>query len=393
MYNTIIDQPNNCYGCGACVEVCPQRCLGYEKNELGFRTIKVIEPEKCISFGLCTKVCQVYKNSSSEIKYIKRYYAQHKKDEVLQRSSSGGVFTALAQTVLNSNGVVWGVKINGNGDTQFICVSDGEQLKELCGSKYVETEKPLPYKEIECQLKEGIKVLVSGTPCQIKGLKTYLRGKDYPNLCLVDLLCYGIQSPVVWKEYLKEKNPQNKKIKKLCMRYKKPGWENYAIKVEYEDGKSYIKSRWKDPYLLSYATNLYNRESCAQCTAKCFPRESDITIGDFWQIDSLPNIPEGLKINKGVSLIITNTVIGEKILKEASVDLVQGELPDNIFQNMVNRLSEFSKLNPNKTKFMKDIYNKGFSLSIKEIIKPSYKEWGRLHWLQIKRILKKMKKS
>lgn len=386
MLDKIMNDPSLCYGCGACVETCPTSCIEIVKNEYGFSKIELIDEDKCLKCGKCEKVCQALsRNENEDLK--KPFYAQNKNEDVLKQSSSGGIVSAFCSYVLNNNGVVWGVRYNSDNNTaEFCCVRNIDDLYLIRGSKYMEVSNPAPYKEIEKQLKENLLVLFTGLPCQVTGLKKYL-WKDYENLICVDLLCYGIQSPNVWKKYLSEINPENKKIKEISFRLKEPRWENYGIKITFEDGSCYKKNRWKDKYLLSYATPFFTRESCKKCDAKKFPRSSDITIGDFWQVDAITSISKDIAINNGVSVIMIHSSKGENVLKSCADYLNVFEIPDNVFSRLYDRYSNNAKMPENGESFMAEVFETGFSNAVSKYIKPNYYEKRRLEWLRIKRVL------
>lgn len=173
------------------------------------------------------------------------------------------------------------------------------------------------------------------------------------------------------------------------MRYKKPSWENYAIQIKYKNGEIYKKSRWKDPYLLTYATNLYNRPSCSNCNAKKFPRSSDLTLGDFWQIDTLKQIPREIDVKKGVSVIIGNSQKGNELLKKIKEKIFIFEIPNDVFPNMFERYSSCSEINPNRKNFFKEIETNSFSNTAKSYTKKQLYSRCRFLWLKFKRILKK----
>ena len=390
MYNPIMEEIDKCYGCGACVEVCPKKCLKLEKDILGFKKIDVIDKQSCISCGACTRVCEAHNmKKGQDIQKLRRYYAQNKNKNVLKRSSSGGVFTALAQYVFQKKGYVWGVRMNEEGKNEFYCASNYEELKGLCGSKYVEVDSILPFMEIKEQIKQNKLVLFSGTPCQVQAVNLFLNNKKYDNLILVDLLCYGVQSPVMWQKYISEIS-DGEKISNVQMRYKRPSWENYAMRIEFQNGKIYKKSRWKDPYLLSYATNLYNRTICMNCEAKKFPRISDITLGDFWQIDTLPKISKEIKVDLGVSIILTHSDRGNGIVQELEEYLYIHELPKHIFSNMIDRFSGCSAKNKRKEKFLEQVKDNSFEKTIKENIDSQMYSRLRFKYLKVKRIIKRI---
>lgn len=389
-YNPIILQKDICCGCGACVSACPKKCLGLSKDELKFRKVILIDEEKCVSCGRCSAVCPIYNKKRNTSDVFKRFYGQIYDINVLNESSSGGAFSAVSQTWIENGGIVWGVATDEKANAKFICVQKLEDLHKIRGSKYVEVNQPMPFLEIKKQLDEGKRVLVSGVPCQIRALSTFLQ-KEYKNLLLVDLLCYGVQSPLIWEKYLSEINPGNKKIKSVFMRYKFPRWEDYAIKIDYLDGTSYVKSRWKDPYLLTYAKSLYTRESCGACKAKEFPRDSDITLGDFWQIDTIKRMPNDIEMNRGVSVLLVNSTKGLDVVGRLEDKMNLFEIPNDVFPNMKARYSECHCRSEMSEAFVKDVNEIGFDEAVRKYIvkKDMIKERSRFQWLRIKRWIKR----
>ena len=319
-----------CSGCGVCAAVCPKQCIQMGKDELGF-SIPIVNESSCISCGCCQKVCpqqnkRVFLPTSSSC-----FYSQSKHQEELSQSSSGGFFSILARWIIEKGGKVWGVAIDSEGSTEFICVDCLTELWRLRGSKYIEVKSPLNYTLVKSQLDNNELVMVSGLPCQILALHNYLGNYDYPNLLLVDLLCYGIQSPKMWKLYLNEVNPHKKPIKRIFMREKHYSWYDYSMKIEYQDNSSFLKVRWFDDWLLSYSRTVFNRESCTCCESKKFPRVSDFTIGDFWNIDTLERINVHINKKRGVSLVYAHSSLAIQIVKD-----VENE---HIFENIDSILS------------------------------------------------------
>lgn len=208
MYNSVIEDHDVCCGCTACVEACPKKCLSIEHDDLGFKYVKFEKKDECINCGICAKVCQKQKKDIMDKKEtrVKRYFAQNKEGKILEESSSGGAYSAIAEYVLENKGIVWGVAINENGETYFDDVTAKKDLAKLRGSKYVEVSNEIPFDKIKKQLDNKKIVLFSGLPCQVSALKLFLGNKEYDNLILIDLLCYGIQAPYIWKKYLNEVN-------------------------------------------------------------------------------------------------------------------------------------------------------------------------------------------
>lgn len=403
MYNEIIDDKERCCGCGACVYACPKHCLAFDTDYRGFRIVRVADKEKCISCGKCSKVCQlktttmaVVSGKSEEASkqnktgplYLSRQFAQIKDRNILFDSSSGGMFTAIATVVIKHGGCVWGVEMRADGTAAFCCVDNIPALARIRGSKYVEVSTPVPFEAIKRQLAQGFTVMFSGVPCQVKAVRQCFG--DNPSLILIDLLCYGVQSPKVFKRYLSEINPEGKGLERVSFRYKKPSWENYGIKIVYQDGTSYYRSRWSDPYLLTYAKSLYNRDCCAQCRAKEFPRTGDITLGDFWQIDAIKKIPLGLKIKEGLSVVICNTVKGKELIGQL-VDLVcLYDIPSSVFPTMTQRYSECHQVNPQREKFEFLLETSTFENAVRAIAVSPLKARLRFQWLYMKRIIKRI---
>lgn len=388
-YNPIILQKDICCGCGACVSICPKNCLTLSNDKLKFRNVVLKDEGECISCGRCKTVCPIYNKKENTSEIFKRFYGQINDANILDESSSGGALSAIAQIWIENGGIVWGVAMDEDAKAKFVCVHKLEDLHKIRGSKYVEVSEPIPFLKIKDQLDKGKLILVSGVPCQILALATFLK-KEYKNLLLVDLLCYGVQSPLMWEKYLSEVNPDNKKIKSVFMRYKYPRWEDYAIKIKYLDGTSYVKSRWKDPYLLTYAKNLYNRESCGMCKAKEFPRVSDITLGDFWQIDTIRRIPDDLKINRGISVILANSEKGLKFIEKLDDKMKLFEIPIEIFPNMKVRYSECHQRSKEAEEFIRSVSEIGFDKTVKKYTpkKELIRERFRFQWLRTKRWIK-----
>lgn len=403
MYNEIIDDRERCCGCGACVYACPKHCLAFDTDNRGFRIVKATDKEGCISCGKCSRVCQIklqQKVKASSLNkeapilsknaslFLSRHYAQIKDRSILFDSSSGGMLTAIATAVIDDGGVVWGIEMCADGTAAFCCADNKQTLARIRGSKYVEVSTPIPFEAIKQQLTKGMTVMFSGVPCQVKAVHQCLG--DNPNLILIDLLCYGVQSPKVFKKYLSEINPKSKDIERISFRHKKPSWENYGIKIDFRDGTSYQRSRWSDPYLLSYAKSLYNRDCCSQCRAKEFPRKSDITLGDFWQIDTIRKLPHGLKIKDGLSVVICNTVRGKELIWQLADRVWLYDIPSNVFPTMTQRYSECHQANPQREQFERLLETTTFENAVRVVIPSQFKTRLRFQWLNMKRMIKRI---
>ena len=257
----------------------------------------------CIDCGLCEKVCPVI-NQSEPQKPLKVFAAINPDEVIRQQSSSGGIFTAIAESAI-AEGVVFGALFNDKWKVVHDYVERTEDLYKIRGSKYVQSRIGTSFQQVEAFLKTGRKVLFSGTPCQVAGLKKYLR-KDYNNLLTVDVVCHGVPSPKLWQDYvssLADLAP----LKTVNMKDKADGWIRYKITIKGEM-KTMSERAAVNKYMLAFSQNLSLRPSCYQCPAKEGKSGSDITLGDYWGVEKL--LPKMFD-NKGTSFVCANTLKGQ----------------------------------------------------------------------------------
>lgn len=361
----MIDLKNKteCCGCHACFNACPSGAITMIEDEKGFK-YPVIDKTKCINCGLCEKVCPIKDNSKVDNKPV-AYACFNKDNDIRKNSSSGGVFTLLATYIINKGGVVFGASFDENFDVKHIKVENIEDLEKLRGSKYVQSFIGETYKQAKETLNKGVKVLFTGTPCQIEGLKSYLQ-KDYNNLYTQDIVCHGVPSYKIWNKY----REYRKKIDKddpvfISFRNKDNGWMHYNTFFKYKN-KSYKKAASMDLYMNAFLQNLSLRDSCFACHFKKYNRVSDITLGDLWGVNNI--LPE-MNDDKGTSLVVINTEKGKKIFDEISKDIEYKEinLDDAIKYNhaMIKSVPE----NLNRDKFFKDLEKDDFDVVAKRYIK------------------------
>lgn len=203
-----------CCGCHACVQRCPKHCITMREDEEGF-FYPFINETLCLDCGLCEKVCPVLQQDEAR-RPLKVYAAKNPDDRVRMLSSFGGVFTMLAEQILDEGGVVFGARFDENWDVVHSYVDNKKDLEVFRGSKYVQSYIGDCFQKAECFLKEGRKVLFSGTPCQIAGLRLFLRER-YDNLLTVDLVCHGVPSPKVWRTYLNETIARQCEKNRFCL--------------------------------------------------------------------------------------------------------------------------------------------------------------------------------
>lgn len=327
-----IKEKKNCCGCEACVQRCPKSCITMREDNEGF-LYPEIDKDICIDCGLCEKVCPVI-NQAEERKPLAVYAAKHKDEQIRMASSSGGAFTAIAERVIDEGGVVFGAKFNQDWNVVHSYTETKEGLGTFRGSKYVQSRIGESYKEAEGFLKAGRKVLFSGTPCQIAGLKRFLR-KEYDNLLTVDFICHGVPSPKIWREYLKNKTDsiasrfsgqKEIDVENIFFRDKCLGWKKYKFTLNISiinKGGLENKIKISEPfnnniYLRGFLTDLYLRPSCHNCPTKSLKSGSDFTIGDFWGVQKImPQIDD----DKGVSIIIVNSINAKTYITKCLIEL------------------------------------------------------------------------
>lgn len=323
-----IKEPKDCCGCNACAQRCPKHCITLQEDHEGFLYPKV-DINLCIECGLCEKVCPVI-NQSIKKEPLQVFAAINPDEKVRMESSSGGIFTLLAEKVIQENGVVFGARFDENWEVKHDYAETIEGLAAFRGSKYVQSRVEDNYLKAERFLKKGRKVLFSGTPCQIAGLKKFLR-KEYDNLLTVDFICHGVPSPKVWRMYLDEicKNYINQGDRKSCIkainfRNKSLGWKKYSF--FFKLNPTFIRQKnkpiehlelfYKNSFMKGFLNDLFLRPSCYHCPSKSGKSESDITIADFWGIESLsPNMDD----DKGTSLVFINTDSAKLIYGRLSI--------------------------------------------------------------------------
>lgn len=306
---------SKCTGCSACMNVCPQNCISMEDGGEGF-LYPEINSHMCINCGLCKKVCPVLSNYTSSAKTLT--FAIKNKNEIDRfQSTSGGVFSLLAEYVLNNNGIVYGAAYDEDFSVHHVAVKNIKEISYLQGAKYVQSKIGNCFENIRRELEKKQIVLFSGTPCQCVGLKTFLR-KEYDNLILVDLICHGVPSPKVWQAYIDYRaNNENAGVRPIGinMRSKVSGWSKYGYSTEFNYGKNNITRTHnsQDLFMKAFIENICLRKSCSHCLEKGVERCTDFTLGDFWGIwNQYPDLDD----DKGTSVVFVHSEKGKLILNQ-----------------------------------------------------------------------------
>lgn len=319
MYFHTLDK-KDCCGCTACVSACSLQCITMKRDEEGF-LYPVIDKEQCISCGLCEKVCPmnhpVYENRTQAV------YATYVKDEQQRmKSTSGGIFYAIARWVIEHGGIVYGAAFDVDFKLRHVGVKSLDELQKLRGSKYLQSDLGSVFCEIKEHLKKYRWVYFVGVGCQVAGLYSFLR-KEYKTLITSDLVCHGVPSQLMFDwhlDYLRKK--EKGEITSYSFRDCE-GWggcETYSFvsPIRGKEGTRKLYSYYLSPYLYSFMWAYTYRYSCYNCKFARIPRQGDITLADFWGVT---NYFPDLDCTKGVSLVLINNQRGAEIWNAIKNDL------------------------------------------------------------------------
>ena len=360
-----------CTGCHACVNICGKKAISMQPDSLGF-LYPHIDAALCVDCGLCARICPV--NHPSKAVYPATVYAVQSADRAdLMSSTSGGAASVFSQYVINQGGVVYGCS---GSDITHIChkrIDTFSELNQLKGSKYVQSEIGLVFQQVRDDLKAGKKVLFTGTPCQVAGLKNFLR-KDYETLITVDLVCHGVPS----QQLLLDEIRRNKIISQdSSITFRKKGTFakdlKYGIYIENDNHLVYAKDYPKGYYIMGFMAGLFLRNSCYSCHWTTPNRCSDITLGDFWGLGNLKN--EEMNKGRGISEVLLNTEKGT-LFFEACKSLFHWE--ERFVQEAINGNGRFkrpSERHPLYYKFQQMYMTEGFTRCSRKCLRRDYRRY------------------
>lgn len=322
------NRKQDCCGCTACASICPKKCIRMQEDNEGF-----LYPETdttlCVNCNACNNVCPVI-NKKDRRTPLQSYAAINKDSETLLKSSSGGVFSSLAEYILSLGGVVFGA-VWDEDKVVHTYIDILVELYRMRGSKYVQSDLKDSFRQARQFLNEGRLVLFSGTPCEIGGLKSYLH-KEYDNLLTVDVACHGAPSPKVMSLYLSELKKKYGNEVKLDFRSKPDGWQNYKVTAYTGDKHFFYEGQKENIFMKGFLRELYSRPSCHECAFKEFRSQSDITLADFWGVQDI--FPE-MDVHNGVSLVLLNSENARKLFSclHNSINTKQVSINDALGKN------------------------------------------------------------
>ncbi|MDC7227999.1 MAG: Coenzyme F420 hydrogenase/dehydrogenase, beta subunit C-terminal domain [Spirochaetales bacterium] len=310
----VLKDISKCTGCTACEQICPHKCISMQYDAKGF-----LYPKKdlsiCIDCGICVNICPVNIEHEEKSSFVQKVFAvKHKNKAIQYASSSGGAFTALAEEVFERNGIVVGVRFNESMKVVHDFAFSIDDLTAFRGSKYVQSDLSDTFTKIKRCLENKRLVLFSGTPCQVAGLNSFI-GSNNKYLVTLDFVCAGVPSPGFFSKYVKYlENGHNSKLVDFKFRDKTRGWKKgwQTIVHQYENGLIEKKLPNEDFFHKLFMARVSIRQCCSTCQYTSMNRPSDITIADFW---SIKNAAPDFNDSSGVSQVITNTIVGEKLFR------------------------------------------------------------------------------
>lgn len=357
--------PILCNGCAACATVCSTCAISMKPDREGFLR-PIVDMGRCKECGICEKTCPVSRQHV-DISPLSVYAVRAKDDGLRMASSSGGVFSLLAHETIMSGGIVFGSAVHDGDLAVRHCSANNEQeLEVLRGSKYVQSEIGEAYRVVKAYLKADRKVMFTGTPCQVAGLRAYL-GAEYGKLLCVDVICHGVPSPLAWQRYLEARATEIKGVgskptdvfdcRQIFFRCKKFGWRRFAMSLGCFSGAKYSQCLDKDSFLRGFLKELFSRPSCHNCVFRNLRSGSDITIGDYWGVEAeLPQMDDNL----GTSAVIINTHKGLTAFNRIreSISFAPADLQDIIKHNPA--LSTSTSAHESRSYFFKKLTSVDF---------------------------------
>lgn len=380
-----IKRKEDCCGCNACGDACPKGCITFETDIEGF-SYPVVDKDTCINCHLCEKVCPIInidKLKKNDFKQPETHAAVSKNIMTRFASTSGGMFTVLAQQMYKQGGYVGGAIFDEGWMVSQLISNDKADLEKIRGSKLHQSNSQGFYDKVKELLKAGEKVLVCGMPCQMAALRAFLK-KDYENLIIVDLICRGINSPKVfqkWLTFLEEE--YGAKVKHFRVKSKELGWRKLTTKVEFENGKVLYDTNDTNYFTIGYlSTGVYCRPCCYECKFKGFPRIADITIGDYWGAGN--TLGEDMDGDIGTSVVLINNEKGKNYFKSIASKLKEKEVPfDVVVKGNPALVSSLQPPIVNREEFYKDLDKHNFKeIAAKYIHRNIDKEPSKQHQLR-----------
>lgn len=362
-------QNESCINCGACHFACPVQAIHVKEDDLFYHA--EIDIEKCVNCGKCVQICPVLSDADEKVPN-EIFYGTYRDSSVVKNSSSGGAFFALANAILKDGGIVYGASYENDCKNVRICSTEKMELCSLMKSKYVESLTGDSFLDVRKKLRANQIVLYCASPCQIAGLKRFL-GDDPKNLYTCDFICGGFPSHMLYQEYLHVlESRYQSRVVQVDFRPKTLGWETYAIKIQFANGKVYHQAAALDPYFSAFVYKHYSvRKNCGKCPF-CKSHESDITLGDFWQYR---DFIEATGEKSGISLLCANSNKGLGLIEEAMQQMNGGKLDrHHAISSIVKMTQETALWEKRRDEFFISYFKNGLSSAAQEYCLPDPKK-------------------
>lgn len=375
-----------CTGCHACFSICPKRAIEMKLDERGFLQ-PVINCDLCVGCKLCQKACPLNTADMKSAGEPIAYAAYSLNDENHRNSSSGGIFSLLASEILREGGTVYGAAFTEDFRVEHKRITN--DIRPLQTSKYVQSRIGDMFSCVEQDIRNGQKVLFSGTPCQIGGLYSYLRQQkiDTGNLLTVDLICHGVPSPLLWEKHLNSISCGRKPVF-ANFRDKRLSWGGFCLTCRFDNGTEYSVEAGQDAYMQGFFANMTLRESCYTCQFKSVSRMADITLADYWGVEKYN--PEMLD-NNGTSAVLVHTLKGQQLFSKIKGQMRSKEVSLNSILAYNKPMVQSAAPHPRKEQFWKKAIEQQFNCYenlIVQLLKPTLLEKLNLWIVAIKRSVK-----
>ncbi|MDE6753264.1 MAG: Coenzyme F420 hydrogenase/dehydrogenase, beta subunit C-terminal domain [Muribaculaceae bacterium] len=394
-------EKDECFGCEACIGVCAHTAIAMHEDEEGFR-YPVIDEDRCVHCGLCNRVCPSHNMPDKNPADPFVFGGHIKNEKIRDQSTSGGIFSALAETwSKDGNYVIFGA-YSDKLEVYHGYITDIKDLGKFRKSKYSQSHVGSSYQDVRRFIKEGRRVIFSGTPCQMAGLKNVLgRLFNSENLLTIEVVCEGFPSPLFIRKYVEKLQKQERdELISLDYRFKDVNrWDFECMEISFKNGKRLIKDRWFSPFWVFWARRLMSRPSCEKCPFRTPQRIADITLGDLWGVQKYcPDLYDG---NKGATLTVCNTEKGKYWFKRAEEFVTGRELDFSEALKFQRPMRVIVPGSPDRNRFMNDLINLDYDRICKkwngkEPLKVLWKKyiWGNnrqvVTWYKIKQGIKKL---
>ena len=360
----IVDKAD-CCGCTACASVCAHDAISMQPDAMGF-LYPVVDTAKCVNCGLCEKVCAFndHYDTSLNLPQPIAYAARHKDMAEVETSRSGAAFIAISDYILENGGVVYGAGYADHFRVVHKRATTKEERDEFKGSKYVQSDLRGVFRQVRQDLKDGLTVLFSGTPCQTSGLNSYVGKKLRERLVLVDIVCHGVPGPYIWWDYIAYL--EKKQGAEIC-------WVNFRDKQEFgwaahKETFKFVNRGGKMSFTYLFYQHIMFRHSCGKCHFTNTKRPSDITLADYWGWEK--TAPDINNDDKGVSLVLINTEKGRELFDKVKDRMTV--IPARLEDCMQPNLQHPSAIHPQRMEFEQAYVQRGIEYVLNK--------WGKDDW-------------